>query len=152
MKPYTVSVEIDLPRNEVIEKFSNVENLYHWQNGLQSVEHISGEPGQEGSLTKMIYDDGGNRIELLETILQNNLPDSFDGFYSWGHGENTLKNRFMEISPNRTLWESTCCYKMNTLFLKLMGLLMRGKFISQNQKFLDNFKAFCETGASVKEL
>lgn len=150
MQPYTVSVEIDLPRTDVVGKFQNVDDLFHWQTGLQSVEHVSGEPGQAGSLTKMVYINGKNRIELLETVIRNELPELFEGFYSWGGGENTLENRFIDLGPNRTRWESTCSYKMNTLFMKLMGLLMRRSFISQNQMFLDNFKAFCETGASVK--
>ena len=150
MKPYTVAVEIDLPREEVIRKFENVDDLYHWQNGLQSVTHISGEPGQPGSKTQLVYIQGKNRIELLETIVRNDLPDSFDGFYSWDSGENSLENRFVELGPNQTRWESTCTYQLKSIMMKLMGLLFRGKFISQNQMFLDNFKAFCETGASVK--
>lgn len=32
MKPYTVAVEIDLPRDKVIELFDNSENMFHWQN------------------------------------------------------------------------------------------------------------------------
>ena len=152
MKPYTVAVDIDLPRTEVLKKFKNSDDLFHWQNGLQSVEHLSGEPGEPGCLTKLIYRSGKNRIELLETILRNDLPDEFDGFYSWGDGENTLENRFIELASNQTRWESTCHYKMNSWFMKLMGWLMRRKFISQNQMFMDNFKAFCETGASVKRI
>jgi hypothetical protein len=46
MKEYTVEIEIALPRHRVIELFDNPNNLVRWQTGLQSVEHISGEPGQ----------------------------------------------------------------------------------------------------------
>ena len=141
----------ELPRSKVIEQYTDSNNLVHWQTGLQSVEHVSGEPGQPGCLTKLVFVQGGHRFELLETIIRNELPDEFEGFYSWGGGENALVNRFIELAPNQTRWESTCHYKMKKLFLKLMALLVPGKFKSQNQMYLDNFKAFCETGASVKE-
>jgi hypothetical protein len=46
MKPYTVEIEIDLQRDEVLELFDSVENLYKWQTGLQSFEHLSGNLGK----------------------------------------------------------------------------------------------------------
>lgn len=151
MKPYTVSVDIDLPREEVIQLFDSVENLAKWQTGLQSFEHLSGEPGQPGAKSKLIYLNGKQKIELIETITKRNLPDEFHGTYEWNGGKNTLENCFIELSPNRTRWESTCAYEMKSLMLKLMGLIMPGAFRKQNQLFLDNFKAFAENGTDVRE-
>ncbi|MEM9411823.1 MAG: SRPBCC family protein, partial [Planctomycetota bacterium] len=114
-------------------------------------EHLSGEPGHAGARSKMVYVNGKHRIELFETITLRNLPDQFDGVYDWGDGSNTLENRFIELAENRTRWESTCTYEFKTLFLKLMGWFLPGSFKKQNQKFLDNFKAFCEHGTSVQD-
>jgi hypothetical protein len=151
MKPYTVSIEIDLPRDKVIELFDNSDNMFHWQNGLQSFEHVSGEPGQPGAKSKLVYVNGKNTIELTETITKRNLPDEFNGSYEWSSGKNTLENRFIVVGPNKTRWESTCGYEMKTLFMKAMGLVMSGSFKKQNLKFMENFKAFAETGASVRD-
>ena len=151
MKEYTVSVEIDLPREKVIELFDNPDNLAMWQEGFQSFTHLEGEPGQPGAKSLIVYENNGQRVELTETILERNLPDQFDGVYSWGGGSNTLLNRFIEVGPDRTRWESTCSYEFKTLFLKLMGFFMPGAFKKQNQKFLDAFKAFCEKGRDVRE-
>ena len=52
MKAYTVAIEIDLPRDRVIELFDNPDNLFKWQTGLQSFDHLSGEPGQPGAKSK----------------------------------------------------------------------------------------------------
>lgn len=149
VKPYTVSVEIDLPRAKVIELFDNPDNMFHWQNGLQSYEHLSGQPGQPGAKSKLIYINGKHTIELIETIDRRELPERFDGSYEWGGGRNSLENRFVEIAPERTRWDSTCHYEMRTLFLKAMALLMPGSFKKENLKFMKNFKAFAETGATV---
>ena len=58
MKSYTVSIEIDMPRDEVVALFDNADNLFHWQNGLQSFEHVSGEPGQPGAKSKLVFQNG----------------------------------------------------------------------------------------------
>ena len=151
MQPYKVEIEINLPRDEVVKIFDNQENMFHWQNGLQDIQHLSGQPGQNGAKSLMIYQNGKHRIELTETITNRNLPNEFDGCYEWGGGKNTLKNRFVEMGGNKTRWESTCEYEFKTLFLKLMGTFMPGLFKKQNMKFLENFKAFCETGKSVQD-
>ncbi len=151
MKIYTVSVKIELPRDEVIRLFDDPANLAKWQTGLQSFEHISGTPGQVGAQAKLIFHSGKNVIELLETITVRNLPDELSGSYEWGHGRNSLENRFVELASDCTELRSTCSYEFDKLFLKAMGLLAPGMFRKQNQKFLDNFKAFCEHGTDVRE-
>lgn len=149
MNAYTVEIEIALPRERVIELFNNEDNLFKWQTGLQSFEHISGEPGQPGAISKLVYQHGIRRTELFETIMENNLPDAFHGVYEWKGGRNTLQNRFIELANNRTKWESTCQYEFSHWALKIMGALVPGVFRKQNQIFLDNFKAFCEDGVDV---
>ena len=151
MKPYTVEVEIALPRDRVIELFDNPDNLFKWQKGLQSFEHLSGEPGQPGAKSKLVYLNDKNRIELIETVTVRDLPDEFSGAYEWSGGRNTLRNRFIELGPESTKWESTCAYEFSSLMLKVMGFLLPGMFRKQNLGFLHAFKAFCEEGRDVRE-
>ena len=150
MKPYTVSVDIELPREKVIELFDDSDNMFHWQTGLQEFRHISGTAGQPGAVSLLTYKSGRNVIELTETITTRNLPEEFSGSYSWSSGSNTLVNRFVEVGPNQTRWESTCAYTMKSLPMKVMGFLLAGSFKKQNLKFMENFKAFAERGESVK--
>ena len=75
MKAYTVAIEIDLPRDRVIELFDNPDNLFKWQTGLQSFDHLSGEPGQPGAKSKFVYRSGKHTIELIETVTERKLPD-----------------------------------------------------------------------------
>ena len=63
----------------------------------------------------------------------------------------TLQNRFIEVGPNKTRWESTCEYSFSSLPLKVMGALFPGMFKKQNMMFLENFKAFCEEGRDIRE-
>ena len=151
MKPYTVEIEIERSRDDVIELFNSADNLFFWQTGLQSFKHISGNPGEVGAVSLLTYQNGKHNIELTETITHVNLPEEFDGTYEWKSGMNTLVNRFEELGPNRTKWISTCSYEFRSIGLKLMGMLMPGMFKKQNMAFLKNFKAFCESGYDVRE-
>ena len=151
MKPYTVSIDIELSRDRVLELFDSIENLYKWQKGLQSFEHKSGEPGQPGAISEMVFLNGKHRMVMTETITERNLPDEFNGIYEWKGGMNTLVNRFIVLGPERTRWESTCAYTFSSIPMKLMGLFCRGMFKKQNMLFLEAFKAFCEEGRDIRD-
>jgi hypothetical protein len=151
MRAYTLEVEIASPRERVIELFEDPENMAKWQDGFESFEHLSGEPRQEGSTSRITYRQGKRKIELIVTVTRRRLPEEFHGTYSWQGGSNTLENYFLETGPGRTLWRSTCEYQLNSLLLKLIGLLMPGSFEKQNLGFMMNFKALCEEGRDVRE-
>ena len=76
---YTVEIDIDLPRDRVIELFDSTENLKKWQRGLQVFEPLEGEPGQPGAKSRMVFQMGKRKIEMVETITERNLPDAFAG-------------------------------------------------------------------------
>ncbi len=97
MKAYTVAVDIDLPRDRVVELFDDPENLLKWQTGLQSFEHLSGEPGHPGARSKLVFQSGKHRIELLETVTVRDLPDEFSGTYEWNGGKNRRGSK--PVSP-----------------------------------------------------
>lgn len=151
MKPYTLHVDLELPRDRVIELFDDVDNLYKWQTGLQSFEHLSGEPGQPGARSKLLFKAGKRQIELIEVITERNLPESFNGHYEWSGGKNTLTNTFIELSPERTRWESTTDYHLKSPLMKLMGLFMGRQFRKQSLMFMTNFKTFAEEGKDIRE-
>ena len=75
-----------------IEPICFVHHQCGWINGLESFEHVSGEPGQPGAVSKLVFVNGRHQIELIETITERNLPDEFNGRYAWKGGQNTLRN------------------------------------------------------------
>ncbi len=150
MTPHTVSIDIDLPRQKVVELFDSPENLSKGQPGLQRFAHISGTPGESGAKSKLVSLTGKRRIELVQTVTKRNLPDEFNGTYEWDGGKNTVENRFIELGPDRTNWENTCSYNCTSFMMKLMMLLFRGKFREHNMTILRNFKAYCEEGRDVR--
>ena len=63
---YTTKIDINQSLNKVIELFDSTENMYKWQPGLVSFEHISGKPGEEGSRSRLKYNMGRREVEMIE--------------------------------------------------------------------------------------
>ncbi|MDP8208624.1 MAG: SRPBCC family protein [Candidatus Electryonea clarkiae] len=142
---FTCFVEIDLPIDEVIGLYDNVENLKEWQDGFVSHEHLSGTPGESGAKSIFIYKAGRNVIELIETIKVKNLPQEFIGTYEATSMVNTMSNRFTALGENRSRYDAEIEYtRFNGFLPKMMALLMPGVFKKQTQKWLNQFKVFAE--------
>ena len=150
MKPYSLEIDIDLPRERVIELFDDPDNLFKWQKGLQSFERLSGTPGEPGARSKLVFLNGKRKVEMIEIVTDRSLPDRFDGCYEWPGGKNILQNRFTELGPERTRWESTCEFQFDSFMMKAMGLLFKPMFRKQSMGYLRAFKAFAEHDRDVR--
>ncbi|MHB1319331.1 MAG: SRPBCC family protein [Anaerolineae bacterium] len=140
---YTNEVMIDLPRERVIELFDNPENLAKWQPGLQSFEHLSGEPGRPGAKSRLVYKEGGRHVEMVETIESRNLPDEFAAIYEAKGVWNVTKSHFEEVGPTKTRWFMENEFRLSGL-MAVMAIFMRGSFPKQTQTEMGRFKAFAE--------
>ncbi len=145
---YTQDIEIDLPRDRVIALFDDPDNLPKWQEGLQSFEHLTGEPGQPGATSRLVFQQGKRRIEMIETITARNLPDSFDGTYDAKGVRSIAENRFVVVSPERTRWVAHNVFEFSGP-MKIIGLLFGRTFPKQTMKYMQAFKTFAEDGTEV---
>lgn len=146
---FDCEVTIDLDRDTVIHYWDNSDYMREWQDGLQSFDHMSGEEGKAGAKSRMFYKTGKREFELIETIIENNLPERFVGEYAAKSMVNTMDNSFTEIGPNQTKWEAKLDYtRFNGFLPKLMGVFMKGLFKKETQKWLNQFKEFAERKAA----
>ncbi|MEP3210706.1 MAG: SRPBCC family protein [Maribacter sp.] len=138
---FTCHTDINAPIDKVVELFENPDNLKEWQDGFLSFVPLSGTPGEVGSKSKLTYE----KLELVETIIRNQLPEEFKANYEHKHMVNTMSCRFKKIDSNKTRLEQEIHYiKFNGFVIKLMAKLFPGMFKKQVQKWLDQFKAFVE--------
>jgi len=140
---YTCEVLIDKPKDEVVKLFDNADNMKYWQKGLVSFEHISGEPGKQGAESKLVYEMGKRKLEMIETITFNGLPDEIHSNYQTNGVVNFQKNYFKE-EGDKTRWVSEAEFKFKGI-MSLMSIFMgKGSFKKQTQIYMDDFKAFAE--------
>ena len=140
---YTTEVTINLPRTRVIELFDSTENMYKWQEGLKSFTVISGNPGEEGCRSEMVYEGRRGDLEMIETITKRNLPDEFHGIYEARGVYKEMHNYFLETDHGKTVWQTVNIYKFRGL-LALMAPFMKAAFASNTLLNMERFKSFAE--------
>ncbi len=143
---FQLEIEINAPRSTVIELFDNVENMSKWQKELVSFEHVSGVPGEKGAVSKLIYLMGKRKVEMIETITENNLPIHMHGTYQAKGVLNKIENYFDELDQNTTLWRSDNEYKLSGV-MKIIGFMFPSSFEKQSYKLMEDFKSFVETNS-----
>lgn len=145
---YTCEITVDLPREDFLKKLDDPENMKHWQQGLVAYQHLSNRPAIEGAQMSLKYKMGKREFEMVETILKRNLPDEFHTTYDTKGVHNIQRNYFTEEN-GKTKWVSQSEFQFSGFGMKLMAFLMPGAFKKQSLKYLQDFKAFAETGTSV---
>lgn len=140
---YTCEIEIEKPISRVIELFDDPDKMSEWMEGLISFEHLSGEAGQVGAKSKLVFQMGKRQVEMIETITVRNLPDEFSGTYDAEGVHNIVKNKFVALSDTKTKYISEQEFQFKG-FMKVVGFLMPGAFKKQSMKYLTNFKTFVE--------
>jgi uncharacterized membrane protein len=138
---FTCTINISKPKSEVAKHFEDPEALKQSQKGFQNVEHLSGEEGSAGAKSKLIYD----KFDLIETIIENNLPEAFYAQYEHKNMSNTMHTKFSEINDNETLVTCDIDYTRFTGFMiNVMAKLFPSMFKKQVDKWLVNFKNYVE--------
>ena len=148
---YTLEVEINQPREKVVELFDNQDNLAFWQPGFIRAEPLSGEPGAEGAKTRLLYQNRGRDVEMIETIMVNSFPDEFSASFEAKGMHMEVRRVFEEAGPEKTIYRTENTALVSGLFMGLIVLLMPGCFKKESLNYMENFKAFAETGADVRK-
>lgn len=142
---FTCLTEIYASRDKVIQLWQDPANLKHWQSNFESHNYTSGKPGAVGSKTALTYNNKGSIFNLEETVIENNLPDTFEGEYVHLTMTNRMRSTFVAIDAHTTIWKAEIHYtQFNGFAIKIFGFFGKRIFKKQTQKWLDNFKAFVE--------
>ena len=140
---YQIEIILNLPRDRVIELFDSFENLKEWQEGLISHEHLSGEPGQTGAKTKLLYDMGKRRVKMIETIITRKMPDEFSATYDASGVHNIVRN-FFHDQGDTTRWVLDSDFQFHG-YMRIMSLFMPSSvFKKQTRQSMGSFKNFAE--------
>jgi len=140
---YACEILLARPRPVVIALFDNPENLKHWQPDLVSFEPLSGTPGQPGATSRLLYRMGSKTVELIETVTERNLPDTFAGTYTSAGIWNHIHNTFTPVGE-QTKWTVVTEFRCRG-WLWLMSFFLQGMFRKQTRQFLEQFRAFVES-------
>jgi hypothetical protein len=146
---YTSEIIVNLSLIEFIKKFDNPENKKHWQRGLVSIEHISGNPGIAGTKMKLNYVINKRAMGIIETITHWRLPHELHETFSTKGIDNMQENYFEEVREGQTKWKTIHTFLPLNFKMGVMMWLMPKVFKKQSMLYMNDFKKFAEKGISV---
>ena len=158
---FTVSIEIALPRERVVQLLADPAHLSKWLRGLVLHEPLNGVHGQVGTTSRVVLRMGKQTMECTETITRrepanlHGIPrDSvvhFDREIVATGMWNAVRDRLTEAGPETTLWAQENEYRFSGLPMRWVAPFMRGAFRKQVLQHMQDFKAFAEQGTDVRE-
>lgn len=144
---HNAEVVIDAPRELVWTVFDDPDNMKKWQPTLESFTHKSGEPGQPGAVSELVYRENGREIVMTETITERRDREFLAGTYDNAYGTTLIVNRFEAIDDNTTRWTMWCNFRFRG-FMKIMALFMAGSIRRRTNDDLERFKLLAESKAA----
>lgn len=144
---HNAEVVIDAPRELVWTVFDDPDNMKKWQPTLESFTHKSGEPGQPGAVSELVYRENGREIVMTETITERRDREFLAGTYDNAYGTTLIVNRFEAIDVNTTRWTMWCNFRFRG-FMKIMALFMAGSIRRRTNDDLERFKLLAESKAA----
>lgn len=141
---YKLEVPINKPRADVWKAFDNPEIMKAWQPSLVKFETISGKQGQPGAVSRLTYEENSREFSLIERVTGRDEPNSLEGVYENQFTDNTIRNRFIEQGKDQTLWIVETEYRFKTVLMKILGPLMKKKFVERTTKEMQRFKEMVE--------
>lgn len=140
---YSVQIDIDRNIDDVLRIVNIPENHFAWMEGLASHELLEGSLGQEGAKSKLKFEIGKRKMEMIEEIRRKSLPEHLDVVYLANGMNNIIKGRFEDLGGGKTRYIADNEFKLKG-FMKVMGFFMKGAFKKQSMTHLQNYKRFIE--------
>ena len=141
---FALELPLQKSRDKVWKAFDNPENTKIWQPSLINFETVSGTQGQTGAVSKLTYKEGKREFSLIEKVTHRAEPDRFDVIYENEFADNSVKNTFVIVNDNETLWRSEVEFKFKTIIMKLIGPSMKTNYILRTERDMQRFKDFVE--------
>lgn len=142
--PTKITVTINQPVEKAWETFMNPDNLKYWLTGFISAEHVSGEAGKKGAVSKLTFRERGKKMEVTETVtaIEPHQQYSFTMVSAAFNAETDI--RFISFGSRTELIQVTR-YFPKQFIMKLMMPLIKGAMKKRMEDELVRFKKFTET-------
>jgi hypothetical protein len=143
-------VEIDKPPSEVYDFLMDEENLTLWIKNFVRLEHLEGEPGEVGSISKHIYDEDGRTVEFVEEIIANEKNELLTGILRNRFVEITINNKIKSIKKNYCQLTVTSELVPKSFFYKIMFLFSKKKMIKRQTEDIGRLKKAIEKLSKIE--
>ena len=141
-----VTVTINQPVETVWEKLMNPDNLKFWLTGFISAEHISGELGKPGAISKLKFKERAKEMDVTETVTAITPNQQYS--FTMASTAFTAETDIRLISfGSRTEMIQTVQFFPQQFFMKLLMPLIKGAMKKRMENELIRFKNFVEANS-----
>ena len=141
---YQTVIEINAPREKIVETFLNIDALQNWQPSLVNFELMQeGDPNKVGAKMKQTHNMNGRVVEMVQTITKMDPPEFFSATYEADKVWNLIDNQFIALDDTTTRWVVDNEFKCGG-FIAVLAFLFPGMFKKQTQQFMSYFKDYVE--------
>jgi len=145
MKIFTGKITINRPRDQVVDLFLDPNHQDQFQEGYERKEIISGDLNQVRCHSKVYFRIGHGTMTLDETILKNELPETFEAFYHHERMDNTMKVSFRSLNDQVTEYYYEYEYsRVQGLWARIMLKVFSAFYKKQGDLRAQRFKTFVE--------
>ena len=138
------SIQIKASAERVWGVFTNSELTSQWLTGLKSSETISGRPLEVGSKHRMVFDEKGKDMVLIETV--TNVQENREYAFSMSHESMSSLNKVqlfendgqteilqsVEIKPRSFMFKLFMPFMKGTMKKRMNGDLVKLKNLIEN--------------------
>ena len=139
-----VTITINQPVETVWDKLMNPDNLNFWLTGFVSAEHISGDYGKTGSVSRLKFLERGKEMELTETAVLIKPNQQYTFTMTSIPFDTDTDIRLISFG-SRTEMIQTVQFFPKQFFMKLLMPLIKGAMKKRMENELIRFKNFVET-------
>lgn len=146
---YSSEIIVDKPAEEAWAVMNDESKTSQWLDGIKKQEHISGEKGTIGAVTKYTFDENGDESIIMETItaLRPNEHISMD-FVMEGAMEMDYKMD-ATAKDGKTHIKSTTIAKGTGWFMRSMLSFMTSTMQAQEDKNMNNLKKLIDSNTTA---
>ena len=138
---------IDASLRTVWAAFNASSNKRRWQQNFESYTHMSGDPGQQGAISELTFNENGKMMVISETITESRAPDFLSAIYESKYSSTIIVNHFESIGESTTRWTAWCNFAFKG-FMKIMAPFIAGTIRKRTEDDMHRFKLLVETDAA----
>ncbi|MGL1919442.1 MAG: SRPBCC family protein [Hyphomicrobiales bacterium] len=141
---FTNETIIDLPRETVVDLYTDVELLGRWQPSFISHKYLSDPTKNELEIAEVCYSFAGRDLVFVRKVLSDNLPETIVATFEVDGIRQIVENKFVVLSENQTKLETNVTISSQSSYIQADFLQVKEAFRVQTTTMQQNFKAFAE--------
>ena len=143
---YSCYLELLYPIEDVVQAWSDPNNLISWHEQFMKYELLHGDFIQPGAQTNLYYSIVEKPTCIIKTVISNTLPNEIIYEYQTKEFISRITESFVKKDDESTLWTQHTEYiQFNDKYFESMAKMFVRRFEMKSQLLMERFKTMMES-------